>query len=271
MVISSVTTPSKPFPLPMKTVFSLLPRCGLMIPGLMAIAGMMASSVQASVLMYELNTVFSMNSVAPDNPAPWLTARFEDIGSNLVQLRLTASNFPLDGTGSDPSPTKVNSWWFNFNSTKNVNNLQFTLQPGSSSVSAPTILKEATDGAFEPGGGGNHGFKADGDGYFDILFDFTTGMDAFIANESLIYNISLTGGAVLASDFNFSSFGSPPSSSPYGNAAHLGHTQTNNKSAFIADTGGELVAIPESSASAILLGCAAVISVAVRLRRKVAV
>lgn len=255
----------------MKTKFSLRPRRELMIAGLIAIAGTTTSSAQTNALAYELNTVFSMQSVAPSNPAPWLTARFEDIGPNVIQLTMTASNFPLNGTGGDPMPTKVDNWWFNFNPTKNVNNLQFTLQPGSSGVTAPTIAKEATDGAFAPGGGGNHGFKADGDGYFDILFtfDISNGMDLFTANESLIYSISLTGGGtVLASDFNFSSYGS---SSSYGTAGHLNHTTTNNKSAFIADTAGELIAIPESSGSAILLGCAAAISAAVRLRRKVAV
>ena len=85
----------------------------------------------------------------------------------------------------------------NIDSTLNLAALTFSFDAGASTGPAAA-------------GGGNNGiqvgfdaFQSDGDGAYDILFDFPPpGKDRFSAGETVVYTIT-SGEAITASSFNF--------------------------------------------------------------------
>jgi hypothetical protein len=155
-------------------------------------------SGNAAAFFYHFDDVFS--GTAPANTAPWVNALFQDVSPGTVLL--TVSNPSL------ASSEFVGSMYFNLNPGLNANNLTFTQTATSGGFSNPTIST------------GTDSFKADGDGFYDILFNFSTvNGSTFSAGESFTYKI--TGIPTLnVNDFNFLSLSSG-GHGPFDAAAHV--------------------------------------------------
>jgi hypothetical protein len=102
----------------------------------------------------------------PQGPTPWITATFIDVTTNNVQLIMSAGSLP---TGLSFNPIDI------------------------SDISTPTISKQ-----FDT-------YKAGGDGWFDIEFNFqeAAGVGRFNGGETVVYQI--TGSSITASTFNLKS------------------------------------------------------------------
>lgn len=127
------------------------------------------------------------NGTPPVGPTPWLVAQFDDQGTpGSVALTLTATNL----TGAE----HVKGWYFNLDPNMGPNNLTFSaLTEAAGNFDLPTITVDENN------------LKADGDGFFDILFAFATKDDhpkRFTSGDS--FSCTLGGIASLtASSFDF--------------------------------------------------------------------
>ncbi len=133
-----------------------------------SISPLHAVSLTQSDLLFNLDLVYT-GSATPQGTAPWLTATFENVSTNSVQLTLAYS--ALNAGSSD----YVSSWFFNFNPALEVLGLNVTLVSG---VAADPIIKAAD------------GVRAGGDLLFDLQFSFTA--NDFNAGDSSVYLISST-------------------------------------------------------------------------------
>jgi hypothetical protein len=155
--------------------------------------GLVALPAEALVITRLASHEFS-NGTPPAGSAPWLTVRFDDGGgSGSVALTFEATNL----VGSE----FVSGLYLNVDPAINPTSLSFVNPVKTGSFDTPSISR-STDS-----------YKADGDGYFDILLSFATGGSAssrFGAGETLSYTIN--GPASLtAASFNFlSSSGNKP-------------------------------------------------------------
>ncbi|HWX23027.1 MAG TPA: hypothetical protein VN578_24255 [Candidatus Binatia bacterium] len=191
-----------------------------------------AQNLLASGIVYSFDNVFSGQSTPPAGPGPWASATLLDLSPGTVSL--TISNSGLS------SGEFISGLYLNLNPADNVNNLSFTQTGSSGSFTVPTIST------------GEDGFKADGDGKYDILFSFSTpNGTTFTVNDSITYKI--TGIANLtSSDFSFLS--SPAGGSgPFYAAAHIQGTPPNNGSSCWVEPSPGPVVVPEP-APMILLG-----------------
>jgi len=142
---------------------------------------------QATTLTFGLDYEFS-GATEPEGTAPWITATLNDSfgGADTVRLFMDTNNL----VGNE----FVGEWLLNFNDSLDVTKLSFTVvgTPGST----PNINT------------GKNAFKADGDGYFDIQFDFPPPPGAlvkkFTAGETVVYDITYTS-AIDVLAFNYGS------------------------------------------------------------------
>jgi len=150
----------------------------LIIYGMALLLFMAAGSAHAS-LSFNPGSTFSGTA-----PVGSLTADFTDVAGG-VQLVLT-SNL---ASGENLDPGK--SFYFNINPAKDsiLQNLSFTLM-GNTNFSQQAVVSTGVDS-----------FKADGDGYYDINFTYTSSTKAFTTGESQTYKITTTSGTISASDF----------------------------------------------------------------------
>lgn len=145
-----------------------------------------AGPAAAATITFGLDVEFS-GADAPEGTAPWATATFDDSfgGANTVRLTMSANNLVDSET--------VKDWLFNFDPNLNPNQITFT--PVNNSASVPDNILTGTDL-----------FKADGDGFYDILFDFPPppgSQDArFEAGETVIYDLTYVA-PISAFSFNF--------------------------------------------------------------------
>lgn len=166
-------------------------------------------AVPAAALTLDYAYVFSGDT--PGGSAPWLTATFANTGPGTVRLTLDTSALVstefIDGTtGNAKNGTLEGAgWFFNLNPTKNATGLTFTLISGND---ADVISL------------GTNSFKADGDGFYDIVFgwDSKTG-SRLVAGSTVVYDISMAG--LVANDFNFLSAPSTSGATGYLSAAHV--------------------------------------------------
>jgi len=159
-----------------------------------------ADSLAQGDLLFELNQVYA-DSATPQGTPPWLTATFQNLGPNSVQLSMNSS-------GLTPGSTEyISSWFFNFNPSSEV--LGLAIIPQSEIVADPII--KATDGAI-----------AGGDLSFDIEFSFAP--NSFNAGKTSIYLISsnAAGQPIDALFFDFlSTNNNTPVSTNYYSAANI--------------------------------------------------
>ena len=141
--------------------------------------------------------------VSPGGSSPWLTATFDDHDSaGSVTLTLTASNLVTGEFATE--------WCFNLDPDMDPANLAITQISKTGSFDNPTITK------------GKDVYKADGDGKFDILFDFADndGVNTrFTAGDSVQFTLSGIG-TLTVDSFDFTSPASGGKTGLY-SAAHI--------------------------------------------------
>lgn len=193
--------------------------------GVLACLGLV-NQAKANIITFELDTEFSGATQPAGTDLPWLEAKFDDqntIGS--VNLKLEAK---LTGT------EKITEVYLNFDDLKDVTLLAFSTSDPIDSIQT-----------------GMNAFKADGDGWYDILISFpNSGTDLFDNfNE---YYITITLAGITANDFDFLS--SPGGGNGiWGAAAHVqGVGDTGGDSGWIGPSEG-FTPIPEP-ATMLLLG-----------------
>ena len=155
------------------------------------LAGMwlVPSEADAAGYVFDFGHIFS-GSTTPAASPPWIEGIFQDVAGG-VQFSIT--NVGLS-TGEF-----VGELYFNLNPAYGANgpaSLSFSLQSRGGSFDLPSVSKQA------------NAFKADGDGYFDVMLSFSTssasGQHRFVGGDSLSYLISGLSG-LKASDFVFQS------------------------------------------------------------------
>jgi hypothetical protein len=134
-----------------------------------------AKSSAASGITYQFDNEFS-SGTPPAGPAPWITATIQTVTPGTVQL--TIANNGLLGSEF------VSGFYLNLNTNFNPLNLSISYVSSAGSFLIPSIAS----GTIELG---TDSFKADGDGKYDVLFDFSTVTGStFGAGESITYQIS---------------------------------------------------------------------------------
>jgi len=131
------------------------------------------SGAGGSVLSMDLDTEIS-GAQAPEGLPPWLNATFDDGGSpGLVTMTLTAINLT--------ATEFVSVWLFNLDEPLDPANLLFSAPAKTGSFVAPTIYLSADT------------YKADGDGFFDMKFEFSNSDGAdnrFGAGDAAVYTVT---------------------------------------------------------------------------------
>lgn len=161
---------------------------------------LMPSISFGGLLTHDLNQEFSGGS-DPEGMSPWLKATFDDSigGANTVQLTMDAANL-VDGEFTS-------GWYFNVNPSLDITDFSVAYVSGQMANSATF----ATDA-----------YKADGDGFFDLLFDFPPPpgdfASKFTSGETSVYNITYSGNLTV-DDFDFGSVGGDKGS--FTSAAHV--------------------------------------------------
>lgn len=156
------------------TIFKSLMFCALLTATLGSVTGIAHAS-----LSFNPENTFSGTA-----PAGYLTANFTDIAGG-VQLVIT-SNL---AAGENIDPNKA--LYFNMNPSQNaiLQNLTFRLTGNANFNQQATVNT------------GDNKFKADGDGYYDILFSYNHSTNAFTTGQSQTYFITASSGSIRASDF----------------------------------------------------------------------
>jgi hypothetical protein len=189
-------------------------------------------TAMATVITFGANMEFSGGSPPAATPSPpWLTSQFDDHNTpGAVTLTLTASNL----TGSE----FVGGWYLNLDPALDPADLIFSTPAKWGSFNTPAI-STAVDA-----------FKADGDGYYDILIAFSESgglAGRFTAGDSIAYTI--TGIAGLTAD-SFSFLSKPGGGNgTYPMAAHV--QSTPGGSGWVS--GPATTTVPEPS-TLVLLG-----------------
>jgi hypothetical protein len=200
----------------------------------LAVGGALPS--RAATLTLGLDVEFS-GGTAPSGPAPWITAVFDDSFAGPNGVRLTLSTSGLSGGTSGEN---VGLWYFNFDPSLDPTQLVFTAISNAASV--PNGINT-----------GVNAFMADGDGVFDIEFDFPpppgNGNARFTGGETVIYDITYTS-PIDVSSFNFSSVMGGGNGSFISGAHILRTPNGGSDSGWIGTSNGTL--IPEPGTAALL-------------------
>jgi len=212
-----------------------------MLLGLAAAGALlMNQNASAASFTFNLDNEFS-GGQAPGGPAPWLSATFTDVTPGTVSLTLSAS--PPGGAGLTGTEN-VDGWYFNVD-TPFVGNLSFS--PG-----APAALPSG--GTLTSIQQGTNAFKADGDGLYDILFNFGTGTGhGFGPGDTLTETITSSVAGLTAASFD--ELSAPAGGhGPFFTAAHVQNTTGTGSggSGWIAPTGTS--SVPDGASTAMLLG-----------------
>jgi hypothetical protein len=157
----------------------LSPVCASLLILLMALPASTELLPYSQDLLFELDSVFSIDNTSPNGTSPWLTATFVDLAPQIVPgigqrygVRLI-----FDTAGLSQGPQFVNRTHLN------IDNSIDALEPSFTS----------TSGAFANVSQSNNLFKAGTDGYFDILFEFSSvpggNTDLFNGGEKSTFDI----------------------------------------------------------------------------------
>ena len=199
-----------------------------LIGGLLLFVAVGAVSAPAEAMtLYNLNYVFSP---ATGTVAPMGTVTITDLGTD---VRFDIMN--QAGAG-----TKLDSLYFNFShGTTNLNQLLFS-NVSAASGTYQTQLAPTTTATVS-------GLKADGDGYFDGKFEYTS--NNFLGNgQTLSFRLSAAGQDLAERDFHFFSLPGGGSGS-YILASHIKNLQPGGTSAWV----GTVAAVPLPGAALLFL------------------
>ena len=190
-----------------------------------------SARADAASVIFELNNEFS-GAQTPTGTPPFLRATFSNVMGG-VELKLESL---LNG-----ATEFVNVWNFNLDPNLNPNLLSFAFQSGS--PNSATINT------------GVNAFMADGDGQFDIQFDWPNGGAGRFNGSDMVTYLITSSEAISAASFDFLS--SPAGGhGPFPTAAHV---------QGIGDGGSGWITIPEPTSGLLMLGALAGI-VAIRRR-----
>lgn len=192
---------------------------------------LLPTKTNAAGILYQFDTPFP-SDLNPDGSSPWIDASFQDVSGGVLltvnNVGLTSSEF-LQGNGSGAN----GGIFFNLNPNDDPTSLTFTLE--SQSANFGTSINT-----------GENAFKADGDGKYDIVFDFSSHL--FAGGASFSYLISgITG--LSSSDFAYMS-APAGGSGPFYAAAHvMGLSPNGSNSTWIEPGNGplQLTPVPEPS------------------------
>jgi hypothetical protein len=209
-----------------------------------------SSSARATVIQSNIDQVFS-GTATPSGSTPWLTATFDDAfpGRLAGQVQVTLS---IPGLAD---PEKVDGWYINVDDGVSAGTSGTAIDPTTLSFSSPTKVGTFDDPAINLG---TDAFKADGDGKYDIRFDFSTSNGhEFGTGESVSYII--TGPAFM--DAHSFTFLSKPAggNGPFYEAAHILAIGQGGDSVWARPTDRPGNPVPEPSAIVLgfIGGCAA--------------
>jgi hypothetical protein len=127
-----------------------------------------AAAANADTITYSFNTEFS-GGQAPGGPAPWVTATFTQINSHDVRLTISTSGL----TGRE-----------------GVSELDFNLLPALASELSKLSFTFDSGTQAQTVKAKQDGFKADGDGLYDLQFAYGTGNGALGAGLTSVYEIT---------------------------------------------------------------------------------
>ena len=201
--------------------------------GVVLAAGLWSANALATGFVYQFDNAFS--GTAPTGPAPWVDATFQDTSGGVL---LTVNGLGLQ------SSEFLDSLYLNINpaDSSQIPNLKFTFENSTGGV-APANIQTGEDA-----------FKADGDGKYDILFDFQTSNlspGRLGAGDTITYLISgITG--LSSSDFVFLS--TPAGGNgPFDAAGHIQSIGTGGASGWVEPSMGAITQpTPEPGSTAIL-------------------
>lgn len=201
-----------------------------------------------TTVVYNFDTIFSANSVAPNGGAPWVNATLANTAGGVL---LTISNANLFGG------EKLDEAYFNLSPNLDATHLTFAFQSQVGSFTAPQLFT------------GTDKYRADGEGYYDIKLAFNTSAHhSFTGGESITYLVS---GIAGLSVNDFTCLSTPTANAePFYAAIHvLGTGPNNNKSAWVEPGLGPSYSVtaPEPGTGA-LGGLAAGVWYAVRSMRR---
>jgi hypothetical protein len=185
----------------------------------------------AAAYLFEFGNVFSGISTPPAGAGPWISASIQDVTPGTVQLTITDTGLVTDEFAS--------ALYFNLNPNFDPSNLAFSLVGSSSGFAIPTINHQSADS-----------YKADGDGKYDVRFNFATALGStFTVGDFITYQIAGIPGLV-AADFNYLSRPAG-GSGPFYSAAHVqGIAPCGGNSAWISAF--QIAMIPEPGSAALL-------------------
>jgi hypothetical protein len=162
-----------------------------------------AAAANADTITYSFNTEFS-GGQAPGGPAPWVTATFTQINSHDVRLTISTSGL----TGAE-----------------GVSELDFNLLPALSSELSKLAFTFGSGTQAQTVKAKEDGFKADGDGLFDLQFAYGTGNGALGAGVTSIYEITDPSTDPTLSAASFLALSSPSGVGGHGPFYAAGHVQ----------------------------------------------
>jgi hypothetical protein len=187
----------------------------------LAILSLLLGSASARadfILNYSAASTFSGTA-----PAGSLTATFTDVAGG---VKLVLSSSLAAGENLDPGPE--GAFFFNFDPSQStlLSSLNFQMIANTNFSQAATVST------------GEDAFKADGGGYYDVLFSYKPSTKAFTGGESQTYMITSNSGTVTSADFYFLSTPSGGNGT-WLSAVHVQNTPNGgNGSAFVAGTNG---------------------------------
>jgi hypothetical protein len=196
---------------------------GRPIIGLLLLSALSVFSAPAEAMtLYNLNYVFSP---ATGTVAPMGTVTLTDLGA-AVQFDIVNKA----GAGS-----KLDSLYFNFlHGTTNPNQLVFSNVSAATGTYA-TLLAPLTTSTLS-------GLKADGDGYYDGKFEYTS--NNFLGNnQTLSFRLSAAGQDLAENDFHFFSIPGGGTGT-YILASHIQNLQPGGTSAWVGTTAVAAVPLP---------------------------
>ncbi|MEZ6233223.1 MAG: hypothetical protein R3B68_03440 [Phycisphaerales bacterium] len=178
-------------------------RCALVSAAALA-AGLAALPAAAGQLIIEMDTEYS-GAASPSGPAPWARATFTDKGGGVVGLYLECllqgqAEFMAKAAGGAGNPA---GWAFNLDPTLNPANLS-AVNVGGESASA--FLGSANT------------YKAGPDRFFDVLFQFGSGL---VGGQTAEFDLTISSGTLSAASFDFVTTDGPVGQTGWHSAVHV--------------------------------------------------